>query len=352
LKCDIKAATTQMEDAMNHHRSELLAANERHTKMVEEFDAQQQWVRGYIRSKEVPELSEVIELEVGGTPVVTTRRVLTLCPESTLAQRFAAGLDEGTDGDGESGSGDSSSDEEAEDRTTVIEEDPQAFLKMLDRLRMRAVLGSDELMPPPTIVADKRDAFVKVLSVYFPAQESFIMERVGQGKETTCTTRPKEGLKLTSLRATVPRRVTPIFEVPNTGFNVTEDGRIVCPNGPVLLRSTEGIVDLTVVVTCNSSWMIGLFPNEVGDLRSVINNKSSLLVNGGASATSHQAISGLHGKTVRVWLSDDASELRFSADGTMVKQFSVPKELRGGERARLGLVGWYNTTVEPKCAFG
>ena len=182
---DIKAAAAKVEDAMNLHRAELLAANERHAKLVEEFEAEQQWVRGYVRSTETPELSQVIELEVGGTPVLTTRRVLTLCPESALAQRFAAAANGSRGGASDGGGEDSSSrysgssDEEPEDGTTVIEEEPQSFLKILDRLRMRAMLEPDEPMPALTVAASKQEALTKVMSVYFSGQEQFILKGVG-----------------------------------------------------------------------------------------------------------------------------------------------------------------------------
>ena len=78
------------------------------------------------------------------------------------------------------------------------------------------------------------------------------------------------------------RPVSPIFELPrgprNGGFTVQPDGKIKCPSGPVFLLTTQGIVDLTVAVTSNMSWLIGLVPNGA-DAKAWPNDASSLAVN-------------------------------------------------------------------------
>ena len=56
----------------------------------------------------------------------------------------------------------------------MIDEDPQCFLKILDRLRMRARLAPGEPMPPLAVAADKQEQFSKVVTLYFPGQEAFI----------------------------------------------------------------------------------------------------------------------------------------------------------------------------------
>ena len=152
------------------------------------------------------------------------------------------------------------------------------------------------------------------------------------------------------------RPVTPIFELPrglgNSGFTVQPDGKIRCPSGGnAFLLTTQGIVDLTVAVTGNSAWLIGLVPNGA-DATAWYSDSSSLAVNCSAGGTAFPKNGKIHCTTVRVWLSDDSSELHFSSDGKEFQRLSVPTRLRVPGGARLGLVGWSGTTVEPKAALG
>ena len=150
----------------------------------------------------------------------------------------------------------------------------------------------------------------------------------------------------------VRRPVTPVLEVPTgRGFTVQPDGKIRCPSGDAFLLTTQGIVDLTVAVTGNNSWLIGLVPNGA-DTAAWYKDESSLAVNCDAVGTGFPKNRKIHGKTVRVWLSDDSSELHFSSDGEEFQRLSVPTHLRVPTGARLGLMGWGNTTVEPKAALG
>ena len=85
-----------------------------------------------------------------------------------------------TDGGGEAGSDSgSSSSDDVEDATMIIEEDAQCFLKILDRLRMRATAGPDARLPALTVAADKQKQLHEVVSLYFPSDKDRILILAG-----------------------------------------------------------------------------------------------------------------------------------------------------------------------------
>ena len=183
---DVPTSTHQLEAAMELQKGALAAAFGQHAELVAEFEADQQWAKRYLKTPGCPaSTSEVVQLDVSGVLVRTTRRTLTLCSGSALAQRFenspAAGAEQPQTAQAREGesSDEDSEEEDDEDEATVIAEDPQCFLKILDHLRVRAAAATlDAELPPPTVPTEKEKEFAEVVAEYFPGKESFIFGRV------------------------------------------------------------------------------------------------------------------------------------------------------------------------------
>jgi hypothetical protein len=156
--------------AMRAERVTLRAAIDEHQRMVEEFEDEEAWI-GYFTGADAPgQAPELVDLDVGGTPVTVKRSTLLLCSESGLAERFSAEgwVQQQADED-------SDDSEEDDDAGVFIKESSYSFRKIIDQLRLRAISPEGTLPPPPTIAQDKQGEFRTVLAHYFGGVENFIL---------------------------------------------------------------------------------------------------------------------------------------------------------------------------------
>ena len=157
--------------AIQAERVTLQAAIDDHQQMLKEFEDEEAWIGYFTKGAGAPDRApELVDLDVGGTPVTVKRSTLLLCGESALAQRFTAerwvqeqGDEDSEDSDDDDGVG------------IFIKESSYSFCKIVDHLRLRAMAPEGTLPPPPTIAADRQDEFRTVLTYYFPGVENFIM---------------------------------------------------------------------------------------------------------------------------------------------------------------------------------
>ena len=157
--------------AIQAERVALQAAIDDHQQMLKEFEDAAAWIGYFTKGADAPgQAPEVVDLDVGGTPVTVKRSTLLLCGESALAQRFTAERWAQEQGD------EDSEDSDDDDGVGVfIKESSYSFCKIVDQLRLRAMAPEGALPPPPTIAADRQDEFRTVLAYYFPGVENFVL---------------------------------------------------------------------------------------------------------------------------------------------------------------------------------
>ena len=169
-KYPVDDAAAALLAAMQGERKTLRAAIDDHHQMLKEFEDEEAWVGYFTKGADAPaQVPELVDLDVGGTPVTAKRNTLLLCGESALAQRFNAERWAQEQGD------EDSEDSDDDDAGIFIKESSYSFCKIVDQLRLRAMAPEGTLPPPPTIAADKQDEFRTVLAYYFPGVENFIL---------------------------------------------------------------------------------------------------------------------------------------------------------------------------------
>eukprot|EP01046_Picozoa_sp_COSAG06_P022823 COSAG06_NODE_1788_length_8396_cov_7.074485_2_plen_658_part_00 len=171
----VEAAAGELLGALQAERVSLRAAIDAHQEMVAEFEEEQEWIKYFSKAPAAApdQAPELVDLDVSGTPVTVKRSTLTLCAESALAQRFSA---ERWAQEQQGGEDSEDSDDDDEDEQGIfIKESSYSFCKIVDQLRLRAMAPEGALPPPPTIAADKQQAFSAVLSHYFAGAEHFIV---------------------------------------------------------------------------------------------------------------------------------------------------------------------------------
>jgi hypothetical protein len=135
--------------AMQAERVTLRAAIDDHQQVLKEFEDEEAWIGYFTKGADAPDQApDLVDLDVGGTPVTTKRSTLLLCGESALAQRF--NVERGAQEQEAEYSDDSDEDDDA---GIFIKESSYSFCKIVDQLRLRAMAPEGTLPPPPTTSA-------------------------------------------------------------------------------------------------------------------------------------------------------------------------------------------------------
>eukprot|EP01046_Picozoa_sp_COSAG06_P048838 COSAG06_NODE_7382_length_2522_cov_8.904251_2_plen_746_part_01 len=206
----IEADITGLLHAMQAQQVALKSAIDEHAAMVREFEDVERWIKTHLgpgtgNEADAPDL---VYLDVAGTSVVAKRSTLIQCTESAFARRFTA------EAAAESAQSEDSEDsEEDEDAGVFIKESPYCVGKIIDQLRLRAMIVADAsepeaavLPPPPSIAEEQQETFRVVLAHYFGGCETFILAGGDDPTVEAFGMRlsqlfPADGLKLTCLGA-------------------------------------------------------------------------------------------------------------------------------------------------------
>mmetsp|Transcript_32027 Transcript_32027/g.88488 ORF Transcript_32027/g.88488 Transcript_32027/m.88488 type:complete len:731 (+) Transcript_32027:106-2298(+) len=154
--------------ALEAERKALFAAEQRQVAFEEQFEQE----AGLVNSLAVESANDIVDLCVSGERITVRRSTLMLCAESALARKFDNKVwsqltaNREVDEDEVSGS-------ETDD--ILIEHSAYCFGKIIDQLRLKAMVPSDETLPPPRIASHERDNFERIVKYYFPGVEDFIL---------------------------------------------------------------------------------------------------------------------------------------------------------------------------------
>eukprot|EP00668_Euglena_longa_P000364 GGOE01000467.1.p1 GENE.GGOE01000467.1~~GGOE01000467.1.p1 ORF type:complete len:545 (-),score=64.97 GGOE01000467.1:363-1997(-) len=165
---------SEVQESLEAERRALNAAEKQLCAMEQMFCEEAAFINFFISG----DVHDIVDLDVCGEKMSVKRSTLTICPESALARQFdtsswAMRADDG------SGCSDS------EDEGVMIEQSAYCFGKIIDQLRLRAIMQpGDPLPPPPSVVAHERKTFLRMVSYYFPGCEDFILTPVEP--EPTC----------------------------------------------------------------------------------------------------------------------------------------------------------------------
>jgi len=162
----------EVQEALEGERRALHLA-EKHLQLAEQLFKEEEAFIGFFVGGDV---NEVVDLDVSGEKMSVRRSTLMLCPDSALARQFDAATWGQRRGEEDGEGGTEGAAEESEDEGVMIEQSAHSFGKIIDQLRLRAILQPGEpLPPPPCVVAHERKTFHRMVSYYFPGCEDFIL---------------------------------------------------------------------------------------------------------------------------------------------------------------------------------
>jgi hypothetical protein len=126
------------------------------------------------------ETKDIVQLNVGGGEVMSVRRsTLRLCEGSVLYHQFDdTAWCQGNKRERESEAGIDSDSDDDDDAGVLIDQLPYAFGKLINQLRLIAMLSPGVKVPRPYIAEHEMTNFEAVVQYYFPGQEEIILGKV------------------------------------------------------------------------------------------------------------------------------------------------------------------------------
>jgi hypothetical protein len=166
-------ATRAVQAAAADEQAVLRAAISQHERSKRAFEQERAWIERYYAAKQpVPELPELVELDVLGERICVRRTTLTLCAESALARRFGGpAAPEDVDDD------DSDDSDDSDGAAELIQADPRCFGKIVDQLRLIALAPPGEPPPSPEVEEHERERYERTVRTFFGGMEDFLQTR-------------------------------------------------------------------------------------------------------------------------------------------------------------------------------
>ena len=138
----------------------------------EAVDAQSELERRFAEERRVAEFftggeaRDIVDIDVVGERISSRRSTLMLCADSPFARHFDAvwGRDAAAAGD----------DADSDDDSLLMEHSAYCFGKIVDQLRLRAMLPSYAHVPAPVVAPREQRNFERLLQFYFPGHEEFV----------------------------------------------------------------------------------------------------------------------------------------------------------------------------------
>jgi hypothetical protein len=126
------------------------------------------------------ETKDIVQLNVSGEMMSVRRSTLRLCEGSVLYHQFDdTAWCQGNKRKRESEAGiESDSGDDADTAGMLIDQPPYAFGKLINQLRLKAIMPPDVKVRRPFIAEQEITNFEAVVQYYFPGQEEFILGKM------------------------------------------------------------------------------------------------------------------------------------------------------------------------------
>eukprot|EP01052_Picozoa_sp_SAG31_P032813 SAG31_NODE_3637_length_4035_cov_1.699695_2_plen_723_part_00 len=158
--------TKEIEEALLQEQHALMKADAELLVLEENFGTEETFIEFFASG----ETKDIVDLDANGEKMSVKRSTLMLCEESALARKFDDAVWNQDDGD------DSDDSDDSEGDSVMIEQSAYCFGKIVNQLRLRAIMLPDEpLPPPPSVVEHEQKNFQRVVAYYFPGVEDFIL---------------------------------------------------------------------------------------------------------------------------------------------------------------------------------
>ena len=153
----------EVKEALEAEREALCVAEAQVVDLEEKFGQEEAFVAFFAGG----EAEDIIDLDVSGARMAVRRSTLRLCAESVLARQFDAAVwTEQVDSD----------DSDEEEAGVMVEHSAYCFEKIVDQLRLRAIMRPGDPLPPAPVVAEhEQKNFLRVVQFFFPGSEDFIL---------------------------------------------------------------------------------------------------------------------------------------------------------------------------------